>query len=111
MLTSGEFNRNNSAQYFVNMPEHGVCSLHGLTLHTHTARRAMQYQAGCSDFDTGMGTFFSVAVTKIPSAKYQVSDIIHIGANVRHVDILYVDFRKVKDTFGFVVCACQQLLF
>ena len=32
MLTSGVFNRNDSAQYFVNMTEHGVCSLHGLLL-------------------------------------------------------------------------------
>jgi hypothetical protein len=31
-LTSGAFNRNDSAHYFVNMPEHGVCSLHGLLL-------------------------------------------------------------------------------
>jgi hypothetical protein len=77
---------------------------------SYTARRAKQYQAGCSDFDKGMGTTFSVAFTKImPSAKHQVSDIIHIAANVHHVDILYVDFRKDKEMFGvFFVCAYQQ---
>jgi len=52
-----------------------------------------------------MGTIFFVAVTKMPSGKHQVSDIIHIGANVRHVDILYVDFRKDKEMFG-VCCLC-----
>ena len=52
-----------------------------------------------------MGSTFSVAVTKTPPAKHRVSDIILIGANVRHVDILYVDFRKDKGMFG-VCCLC-----
>jgi hypothetical protein len=65
----------------------------------------MQYQAGSSDFDKGMGTTFSVAFTNTPPAKHQVSDTIHIGANVRHVDILYVDSRKDKEMFG-VCCLC-----
>jgi hypothetical protein len=65
----------------------------------------MQYQAGSSDFDRGMGTAFSVAVTKTPSAKHQVSDIIHIRANVRHVDIFYVYLRKDEEMFG-VCCLC-----
>jgi len=78
---------------------------------SYTARRAMQYQAGCSEFDKGMGSTFSVAVTKMPSAKHQVSDIIHIGANVRHVDILYVDFRKDKWMFGVCSLCVPTIIF
>jgi len=49
MLTSGFFNRNNSAQQFVNMPEHGVCSLHGLLLSLHVIDKACCcYNTGCT---------------------------------------------------------------
>jgi hypothetical protein len=41
MLTSGVFNRNNSAQYFVNIPEHGVSSLRGLVLKSAWCRQGM----------------------------------------------------------------------
>ena len=78
---------------------------------SYTAHRAMQYQAGCSDFDKGVGTTFSVAVTKMPSAKQQVFDITHIGASVRHVEILYVDFRKDKEMFGVCCPWVTTILF
>jgi len=58
-----------------------------------------------------MGTTFSVAVTKMPSAKHQVSDITHIGANVRHTDILYVDFIKDKEMFGVCFLCVPTIIF
>ena len=47
-LTSGVFNRNDSAQYFVNMPEHGICSFHGLLLSLYVINKA------CCCVNTGL---------------------------------------------------------
>jgi hypothetical protein len=59
MLTSRFFNRNDSAQYFVNMPEQGVCSLHGLLLSLQVIDKA------CCCYNTGC-TLTAVRVGNLP---------------------------------------------
>ena len=70
MLTSDFFSRNDSAQYFVNMPEHGVCSLHGPLLSLHVIDKACCcYNKGCTLTAVRVGNpfcFFSPATVKIP---------------------------------------------
>jgi hypothetical protein len=50
MPTSGVFNRDCSARYFVNIPEHGVCSLRGLLLSLRCYRQGMflALKQGCT---------------------------------------------------------------
>lgn len=70
MLTSGVFNRNDSAQYFVNMPDYGVCSLHGLLLSLRVIDKACCCGNTGLYFDRckGFENFFFFATVKISLA-------------------------------------------
>jgi hypothetical protein len=53
----------------------------------------------------GLADYFLCRHHQNALAKHLISDVIHIGAEVRYVDILYVDFRKDKEMFD-VGCLC-----